>query len=467
MRRTALAALTLAAATGIPPGMITGMITGTTAGSAARAQSLASTVAGPAAVTAAGGATPAAAGTAGGVLTTTLSQSLVADSNYNLDDPSPGTSYYGDSRVALEYLKQTSTQSLALGIDTGLRSLAEADEDFEFVVASPSTANIAFVQEGADTSFDAGFRFRSRRVNYTGEFDIDGPLPDDLDFEEDSTEYRSDANLGFALGTNSPSTYEFNLAGTNFDYDEETGTGDLVPRRSVQGDGTWTLQITPVFATVAALGYYWYSADNDTDEEITVAEGDLGIAYTPTENLRVRGGLGYADRKRDQTFDDFRDTTEHDTGPVVRGDFRYVLPSLTLLGDARWTSAAPTERLSGTLRGVYNLPRGRVTGRVFQRYGGGTGGSDSRVTGAGVGLSHELTQVSSVALDASYATQVDEEGDDPDIDRTNLTASYIHNLTASVSAEVGYGFQHRVEDPDDATSNRFFLVIGKTFETGL
>ena len=214
-----------------------------------------------------------------------------------------------------------------------------------------------------------------------------------------------------------------------------------MPRRSVQGDGTWTLQITPVFATVAGLGYYWYSADNDTDEEITVAEGDLGIAYTPTENLRIRGGLGYADRKRDQTIDDLRDTTEHDTGPVVRGDFRYVQPNFTVFGDARWTSAAPEDRLSGTLRGFYNLPRGQVTGRVFQRYGGGQGGSDSRVTGAGIGLTHELTQVSSLAFDASYATQTDMEGDDPDIDRTDLTASYIHNLTASVSAEIGYGFR--------------------------
>ena len=59
------------------------------------------------------------------------------------------------------------------------------------------------------------------------------------------------------------------------------------------------------------------------------------------------------------------------------------------------------------------------------------------------------------------------EGDDPDIDRTDLTASYIHDLTETVSAEIGYGFRSRVEDSEDATSNRVFLVIGKTFETGL
>jgi hypothetical protein len=459
MRRLALAALTLAASAAIPAG---------TPGSAARAQGMTGggTVAGPAAVTNA--PAPVAVGPAAGILTTTLSQSLVADSNYNLDDPSPGTSFYGDTRVALDYLKRTRTQSLAFGLDTGLRALAEADEDFEFVLASPSTANIDFSTEGANTSFDAGARIRSRRVDYFGPLDIDGPLTDDLTgFQEDSIEYRSDADLGFTIGTSSPSTWDFNVAATNFDYNEDTGQNNLVPRRSVQADGTWTLQITPVFATVAGIGYYWYSADNTTDEEINVAEGDFGFAYTPTENLRVRAGLGYADRKRDQTIDGFRDTTEHNTGPVVRGDIRYVTPDFTLLGDARWTSAAPTNRLSGTLRGVYTLPRGQVTGRIFQRYGGGQGGSDSRVNGAGIGFTHELTSVSGLAFDASYATQTDEEGDDPDIDRTDLTASYVHSLTETVSAQVGYGFRNRVEDPDSATSNRVFVVIGKTFETGL
>ena len=462
MRRVALAALTLAASAGIPAGI--------TAGSAARAQSMGGTAAGPSAITtaAAGAAAPVAGGGDGGVLTTTISQSAVVDSNYNLDDPSPGTSYYGDTRIDLNYLKLTSTQTLTFGVNTGIRPLWQAGESYDTVVASPSTANIAFSQEGPNTTFDAGARFRSRRVDYLGPIDIDGPGIDDLTgFQQDSIEYRTDANIGFALGTNSPSTYEFNIAATNFDYNEDTGRNNLVPRRSTQTDLTWTLQFNPVLATVATAGYYWYTADNSTDEEVTVAEGDFGLAYTPSQNLRIRGGLGYADRKRDQTINGVRDTTEHNTGPVVRGDIRYIQENIVLLGDVRWTSAAPTDRLSGTLRGVYTLPRGQVTGRIFQRYGGGQGGSDSRVNGAGIGFTHELTTVSSVAFDASYATQTDEEGNDPDIDRTDLTASYIHAVTATVSAQIGYGFQNRVEDPDNATSNRLFVVIGKTFETGL
>ena len=48
-----------------------------------------------------------------------------------------------------------------------------------------------------------------------------------------------------------------------------------------------------------------------------------------------------------------------------------------------------------------------------------------------------------------------------------MTASYSHDLTDSVSADIGYRFRHREEDPQDATSHAVFLEIGKTFETEL
>jgi hypothetical protein len=152
----------------------------------------------------------------------------------------------------------------------------------------------------------------------------------------------------------------------------------------------------------------------------------------------------------------------------VRGDFRYIRPEFTLSGEARLTAAAPETRLSGILRGVYALPRGEIVGRVFQRYGGGQGGDESRITGAAIGLNHDLNTVSRLAFDAAYAVQVNEDDpDDPNIDRTDFTASYIYDVTETVSAELGYGYRHRIEDPEDANSHRLFVVLGKTFETGL
>ena len=89
----------------------------------------------------------------------------------------------------------------------------------------------------------------------------------------------------------------------------------------------------------------------------------------------------------------------------------------------------------------------------------GKGGSDSRVTGAGIGLTHEITTVSSLAFDSSVATQANEDNpDEPDIDRTELTAVYIHSLTETVSAHIGYRFRSRQQDPEDATEQRVFLI---------
>jgi hypothetical protein len=456
MRRASLAALTLAASAGIPAAQAQQMQSGLLRAPQQQQQVQQAQAQGP-----------------GSSLVATISQSAVADSNYNLDDPSPGTSYYGDTRLALDYLRQTETQSLGLGIDTGLRPLWQAGEAFEVVLASPSNAYFDYEQEGADTAFDANFRLRSRRVDYLGPLDDTGALPDDLSpFQEDATEFRSDANVGFTLGTNSPSTYEFRVLATNFDYSEDINTANsLVPRRSIEGQGLWTLAITPVFSTAVFGDYYYYNSDVPTEDELRVAEGEVGLVYEPSEIFRLRGGVGYADRNREQTNVNTgeRSTTQHDTGLTVRGDFRYNLPQWVVLGEARWTAAAPSgTRLSGFLNAVYTLPRGLLTGRVYQRYGGGQGGDEVRITGATVGLTHDINEVSRFDIDASYAVQVNEDvPEDPNIDRTDFIASYIYDFTENISGQVGYGYRHRIEDPDDADSHRLFVVIGRTFETGL
>ena len=143
----------------------------------------------------------------GRVVTARVSQSVEVDSNYDLDDPSPGTSYYGDTRFALGFLNETPTQNLALGLDTGLRALWRAEEDFEFIVASPSLGYVTYAQEGVDTGFDADFRVRTRQVDASSQhdfgFDPDDPadVPDNLDQGADDTrELRYDADVGLVLG---------------------------------------------------------------------------------------------------------------------------------------------------------------------------------------------------------------------------------------------------------------------------
>ena len=411
-------------------------------------------------------------------LSFTLSQSLEANTNYDLVSDPAGTTYYGETRFALDYLRAADTSLLSFGLDSGLRGVDHPDDDFEWVAASPSTAYLDYRAEGVDTLFDAGLTARSRIVDSTTTVLIPGvPVdPDDPDLpvdsieqvELDAREYRYDADIGFTGGTSSPTTWGVRILANTFDYDQEAN--NLTPRTTVNPQANWQLRLTPVLSGALFGGYYYYNADNTLETEIRVAEADAGVIYEPSEVLRLGFGLGYADRRREETRGGVRDEVEHETGPVLRGNLRYLLPDLTVTGDARWTTAsAENNHFSGSLAGFYTLPRGTLRGRIYQRAVGDSTGNEVRVTGATFGLEREINTVSRVGLDLGWATQVnlEDDTDDPDVTRTDFVASYAYDLTASVTAEVGYNYQTRDEEPIDTDSHRVFLVLGKTFETGL
>jgi hypothetical protein len=406
-------------------------------------------------------------------LSFTLSQSLEAATNYELVDDPAGNTYYGETRAAVDWLRDTETSRFALGLDTGLRGVDHPDDDFEWVAASPSLAYLDYRGEGVDTLFDVGLTARSRIVDSTTTVLIEGDptdpdIPDTLDqVRLDAREYRYDADVGFTGGTTSPSTWGVRLLANTYDYDETAS--NLTPRTTVNPQANWRLQLTPVFSGVLFGGYYYYNADNVTETEIRVAETDAGVIYEPSDVLRLGFGLGYADRRREETRAGVREEVEHETGPVLRGDLRYVLPDLTLAGTLRWTTAAAEDnRFSGSLGGFYTLPRGLVTGRIYQRAVGDSTGNEVRVTGATIGLEREINTASRIGLDFGWATQVSlEDDDEPDITRTDFVVSYAYDLTAAVTAEVGYNYETRDEDPVNADNHRVFLVLGRTFETGL
>ena len=220
-------------------------------------------------------------------------------------------------------------------------------------------------------------------------------------------------------------------------------------------------------------GYYYYNADNDQETEIRVAEADAGVIYEPSEVLRFGVGLGYADRQREETSrDGVRDEAEHETGPVVRADLRYMLPDFTVSGNVRWTTAAAEDNhFSGSLGGFYTLPRGTADrpGLPARRR------RLDRRRGAGDRRDHRARARDQHGQPARARLRL---GDPGQTSRTTTRRAghHPHRLhrrattttsPPSVTAEVGYNYQTRDEDPIDADSHRVFLVIGRTFETGL
>jgi len=411
----------------------------------------------------------------GKILSATISQRFEVNDNYDLDDPSPGTSYFTDTRLNLGFLNATDTQTFRLGLDTGLRALWQADEDFKFTVASPTSANVGYVNEWASGVFDAALKFRQRRIDYIESLDDfvtdEGALPDDLDqLQGDSYELRYDADVGVAFATDSPSSYSLRFLATKVDYTEETPS--QAPRTTLEGQANWTLQLTSVFSSIVSADYLAYDADNASDTALRVGSVDAGLIYQPSENFLVGGGIGYADRKREDTNSaGERSTTQSDNGPLVRANLRYnVEQDFVLRANAAYTTAAPDPQFTGNVVGTYRLPRGQLRGRIFQNYTATKGGGNqARVNGASFGIVRDLNAISRVSFDLAYAHQqsVDELTDEgpEDIDRVTAVAALSYDLTDAVSADIGYRFRSREQDPTNARSNAVFFQIGRSFET--
>lgn len=409
----------------------------------------------------------------GPVLSATISQRFEVDSNYRLDSDSPGTSYFGDTRLALGYNSVTTTQSFSLGLNTGLRALREADDDengddFEFEVASPTTASLGYSQEWADAALSTSARYRQSRVDFDQleiEFDDFG-VPDSINqISGNTTERRYDGSVQLQLATDAPSSYSFSLSATHVDYSENSD--DRVARTTVSGGATWSLALTPVMSSVVSASYMRYEADDDEDTELNVAELDVGLNYAMTQYLSVGAGFGYADRRRDETIGGERVRTEDEQGPTLWGTVNYAFEDISLSGNLRISDAAPDTQISGSLQATYPLPRGSLNGRVFQSYSGGSSSGDEvRLTGASLGLTRDLTSISRVGFGVQMALQENEDDpSDPDVHRLDATATYSHDFSEVLSADIGYRFRYRDED-DTARSHSVFFSIGRSFATG-
>mgnify|MGYP002136660744 CR=1 FL=1 len=284
----------------------------------------------------------------GSTITATVSERFEANDNYDLDDPSPGTSYFADTRLTLGFLNQTPTQNFELGFSTGLRALWQAEQPFEFTLASPTGASLDYDNAWADGLFDMSFDYRQRQVDYTEAISADddpNQLPDDLSQLQNNTrEMRYDANIGVAFGTSTPSSYELRFIGSQVDYTDVTP--DQVPRSTLEGQAAWNLQFNPILASRVTGDYLYYNADNSDQTELRRASVGAGVVYTPDVNTSLGLGVNYADRQRKDLVNDALETTESNNGPGITGEFSYTTEELVFSGEGEWSSAAPTTRRS-------------------------------------------------------------------------------------------------------------------------
>jgi hypothetical protein len=400
-------------------------------------------------------------------ITASITQRFEADSNYQLDDSSPGTTFFSDTRLGLDFTKETATQQFNLGANIGARLLWEADQPFDLTYADPAIARMRYSRDWADGNFNGYLRYAYRRLN--GRLTPLDPgfipvVPDDLT-RFDGTENRFDGGFSLALRTDSPSSYTFRLDATNVSYSDldPDRTGDAVPRNSVNGEIFWKLQLNPILSTGVVATYDYWQAENDTDNEIKTASIDAGFIYEPDETLNITAGIGYEDRTRRETILGDRRDTEHDTGPAVRGSIRYDIPDFTLDAQARVTTAASDTRWTGDFNVSYNLLRGDIFARGYRSYNGNSNGDESLNYGAGIGMNREINTISRWGIDVYAVNQIDQ--DDPsvaDLDRIGAALRYTRDLTQDITTTIGYRLRLRTED-GSAQSNAVFFTIGRSF----
>lgn len=423
----------------------------------------------------AGGVTPGLAqGLGDATLTATISQRFEANSNYQLEPNPPGTSYFADTRLAFGLVQETPTQVFRLGFNTGIRALWEAGEPFEFTFASPSTANVGYSQEWAGASLNTYLTYRQTSVDYDYleaigiDEDQTGTDLDNLNrIRGDTTQRTYNAGVSLALATDSRSSYAFSLNATRVTYDDDDDQSGQAARTSAFGSVTWSLQLSPILQSQLVGSYYYYEAEDSQDTEIRVGEFDAWLNYTPADNMVIGAGIGYAHRQRDETIDGRRQRTEDEEGITGRARIDYDLNDFRLVGEGRVTTAAPQTRLSGSLRAIYPLPYGSLSGSIYQRYtGGGTDTSDEvRITGARVGFDRELTPYAGIGVDFGAAVQENlDDPSDPDIYNYDARVTVSYDLTADLSADVGYRFRYN-DDSGDARSHAVFFEIGRSFST--
>jgi hypothetical protein len=431
-------------------------------------------------------------------LTATISQSLAADTNYDLEPDPAGTTFYGDTRFGLSLLRTSETRSLRFLLDTGLRILDRPDESVEFTIASPSVARVAYDQAFANAAFDIDVSARHQRVEREifddAFFDDGGPLPPDDPgvppgdggalpedvtlIDDDTFERRLDLNTGLVVGTNAPSSLGFRLQASDVDYSGESPE-EFAPRSAAELSMLWRLRLNPVFSAVV-FGNYRYEDSTEElndltqDTRIDEAELDLGFAYQPQDRLSLTLGAGYAKQTEETTLDGV-ETTEDNSGISLRALGSYTTDDLSFQFSTRYTTAAESPQFSGDLRATYLRPRGAITARVFQNYGLGSEGDERRVTGAGLSYEHEINSYSGLLFDLRAANSVSANDESDDLSaaeedersQIDFTATYSRNFTRVVSGSLGYRLSQRYEDdPGDATSHQVFVEIGRSFVTG-
>ena len=398
-------------------------------------------------------------------LTGSVSQRFEADTNFDLDDPSPGTSYRSVSTLGVTYLTETRTESFRLSSDTSLRVID--DETGTDTIFSLPSLDTRYSRQGARSSFSAGARFRETPVEFLRpfelEFDDEGGLilpGDPEDFTGTGARRTWGADAALTFGTGGPAEIRVAARAAIVDYDADADVSQN-PTETYTLSSSLNLRLSPVTTASLSLSGERFTAEDAEETERETYRLRAGLSYAVNPRLSYSAGIGAVRREEMTTGGTETETNAAlDVGVnFVPDDTRRLSANIGLeeTGDDTVATADVTLSLA--------LPQGELSAGLNRSLTFGDEGEDLAVTSARVSFAYPINTISSANLGLSYSLR--EDLDDPgveDITRLTLSAGYRRALNERLSLDVGYAYRLREEGPSEADSHSLSVGVSMPFD---
>jgi hypothetical protein len=402
---------------------------------------------------------PAAAqdGGPGPRMTFGLSQSFNFNDNLDLDVVSEGNSAQSFTGLSFGLINETEISSLVFGASTDIRVLDGPDSgDSAELDLDNTDIGLAYDRAVSNAALSVSGSYTMNQIDNAltlPAFGTGPDVPEDLGQLNGTGQRRAYfLGAGLSLGLEDPVSYELTAAISGLDYSDNSDE-DLNGNNRGEIGAAVLFQLSPV--DQGQIGLAWSSFNSyDAAEEDTT---DLGLDLGVTRAL-PNGNVGF-----NIFANTYSDESDSSAGFSLSGAMDLPAGALSAsIGSTALEGEDP--RFTGGLSWQQELAESVFSLGFAQELRNNSDNQPEYVTGLRFGYDRELSPLSQLGLDISYART--EVAASPDQTQTaTFSAVYSRALTDDWSMNLGYTYSQRDENDDGmARSNAVFFGISRAWE---
>lgn len=373
----------------------------------------------------------------GRTLTYGIDSRITSHDNLDLNANNARNSVLSDTSLSFGIRNETPSGFLALSSSVLLRETISGSSDTKTGLINPAV-NLSFGTSTVNSGIQGGVFLRDTELSSNDDVE---------DFDNDAGRRRSyGGDLSLHWGSDSRATYRVGISSNASRFSSDANEND---RDSLSMNAGVGLDLTEI-ATLD-LGVSSSRFDEDGEEERTTNRLTTGLSF-----LQTSGSLGVSLGLTD-TPDGNR------TALSVTRSIELTNGSIEArLGITRGISGKndPT----GGLTYSHSLPNGSFSARFNHDVSSSsTSDREAKLTSAGMGISQEWSERSTISMDINYAKQ-DYSDSDSDIINTRASLSISYALGEDWLADAGLRHVQRDRGDTTASDNSVFIGIRKSFE---